>query len=387
MVNLLVKRFVKDYQNTKDSGVRSAVGRLCGFIGILANLFLFVIKYVIGVIVNSVSIRADAINNLSDACSNIISIVSFVVSNKPADEDHPFGHERSETIASLFVGLIVGYIGIEMAKESIEKILHPSAIDFRIVTLVILGISIVVKLWMYAYNKKLSKVYDSSLLEATALDSISDVMGTGAVFLSTLISPLVGWNLDGYMGIIVSFIILYNAYTLIREVLNVLLGEAPDSHLVKKIDRFILKSPEVLGVHDLMIHNYGPNRLFASAHVEVDASDDIFKVHDAIDNIEREIKKKMGIELVLHMDPVKVNDPLTEHYKKLVADAIQALGVSWNFHDFRIVSGPTHVNLVFDLVIPYDETMTPSQIEENLLAQIKSDKKVYLVLTIDHPMA
>ncbi len=162
----------------------------------------------------------------------------------------------------------------------------------------ILGISIVVKLWMYAYNKKLSKVYDSSLLEATALDSISDVMGTGAVFLSTLISPLVGWNLDGYMGIIVSFIILYNAYTLIREVLNALLGEAPDPNLVNKIDRFILKSPEVLGVHDLMIHNYGPNRLFASAHVEVDASDDIFKVHDAIDNIEREIEKEMGIELV-----------------------------------------------------------------------------------------
>lgn len=387
MVNFLVKRFVKDYQNTKDSGVRSAVGRLCGFVGIFANIFLFVIKYGIGVIVNSISIRADAINNLSDACSNIISIVSFVVSNKPADEDHPFGHERSETIASLFVGLIVGYIGIEMAKESLDKILHPSAIDFRMVTLVILGISIVVKLWMYVYNKSLSKIYESSLLEATALDSISDVMGTGAVFLSTLISPLVGWNLDGYMGIIVSLIILYNAYSLIKEVLNSLLGEAPDPDLVKKIDLFILQSPEVLGVHDLMIHNYGPNRLFASAHVEVDAAKDIFNVHDAIDNIEREIKKQMGIEMVLHMDPVKVNDPQTEHYKRMVADAIQSLEKPWNFHDFRIVSGPTHVNLVFDLVIPYEDKYTEKQIREMLLQHMHADKEIYLVLTIDHPMA
>lgn len=386
MVNFLVKRFVKDYQNTKDSNVRSAVGRLCGFIGILANIFLFVIKYAIGVIVNSVSIRADAINNLSDACSNIISIVSFVVSNKPADEDHPFGHERSETIASLFVGLIVGYIGIEMAKESLMKILHPASIDFRVVTLVILGISIIVKLWMYAYNKSLSKTYDSSLLEATALDSISDVMGTGAVFLSTLISPLVGWNLDGYMGMVVSLIILYNAYSLIKDVLNSLLGEAPDPHVVKQIDHFILESPEVLGVHDLMIHNYGPNRLFASAHVEVDASEDIFNVHDAIDNIEREIKKQMGIEMVLHMDPVKVNDPQTEHYKKMVADAISSLGMQWKFHDFRIVSGPTHVNLVFDLVIPYEDKYTERQIRDMLLKHMQSDKEIYLVLTIDHPM-
>lgn len=386
MVNFLVKRFVKDYQNTKDSNVRSAVGRLCGFIGILANIFLFVIKYAIGVIVNSVSIRADAINNLSDACSNIISIVSFVVSNKPADEDHPFGHERSETIASLFVGLIVGYIGIEMAKESLMKILHPASIDFRVVTLVILGISIIVKLWMYAYNKSLSKTYDSSLLEATALDSISDVMGTGAVFLSTLISPLVGWNLDGYMGMVVSLIILYNAYSLIKDVLNSLLGEAPDPNVVKQIDHFILESPEVLGVHDLMIHNYGPNRLFASAHVEVDASEDIFNVHDAIDNIEREIKKQMGIEMVLHMDPVKVNDPQTEHYKKMVADAISSLGMQWKFHDFRIVSGPTHVNLVFDLVIPYEDKYTERQIRDMLLKHMQSDKEIYLVLTIDHPM-
>ena len=387
MVTFLVKKFVKDYQNTKDSHVRSAVGRLCGYIGILANVFLFVIKYLIGAIVNSVSIRADAINNLSDACSNIISIVSFHLSNKPADKEHPFGHERTETIASLFVGLIVGYIGIEMARESVNKILHPEAVDFRMVTVLILVISILVKLWMYFYNKKLSKIYDSSLLEATALDSISDVMGTGAVLLSTVLSPLVHWNLDGYMGIIVSCLILYNAYGLVKEVINSLLGEAPDTKIVQELNRTILSDRQVLGVHDLMIHNYGPNRLFANAHVEVDSNQDIFVVHDAIDNIERKVKKEMGIELVLHMDPVKVNDTLTEHYKEQVAKAIKALNVEWNFHDFRIVSGPTHVNLVFDLVIPFSEKRTKEEIKALLKEKIDSDKEVYLVLTIDHPMA
>lgn len=387
MVTFLVKKFVKDYQNTKDSHVRSAVGRLCGYIGILANVFLFVIKYLIGAIVNSVSIRADAINNLSDACSNIISIVSFHLSNKPADKEHPFGHERTETIASLFVGLIVGYIGIEMARESVNKILHPEAVDFRMVTVLILVISILVKLWMYFYNKKLSKIYDSSLLEATALDSISDVMGTGAVLLSTVLSPLVHWNLDGYMGIIVSCLILYNAYGLIKEVINSLLGEAPDTKIVQELNRTILSDRQVLGVHDLMIHNYGPNRLFANAHVEVDSDQDIFVVHDAIDNIERKVKKEMGIELVLHMDPVKVNDTLTEQYKEQVAKAIKALNVEWNFHDFRIVSGPTHVNLVFDLVIPFSEKRTKEEIKALLKEKIDSDKEVYLVLTIDHPMA
>lgn len=387
MVTFLVKKFVKDYQNTKDSHVRSAVGRLCGYIGILANVFLFVIKYLIGAIVNSVSIRADAINNLSDACSNIISIVSFHLSNKPADKEHPFGHERTETIASLFVGLIVGYIGIEMARESVNKILHPEAVDFRMVTVLILVISILVKLWMYFYNKKLSKIYDSSLLEATALDSISDVMGTGAVLLSTVLSPLVHWNLDGYMGIIVSCLILYNAYGLIKEVINSLLGEAPDTKIVQELNRTILSDRQVLGVHDLIIHNYGPNRLFANAHVEVDSDQDIFEVHDAIDNIERKVKKEMGIELVLHMDPVKVNDTLTEQYKEQVAKAIKALNVEWNFHDFRIVSGPTHVNLVFDLVIPFSEKRTKEEIKALLKEKIDSDKEVYLVLTIDHPMA
>ena len=386
-MNFLVRRFIKNYQDTKDANVRTSIGKLSGIVGIFSNLFLFVIKFVIGTVVHSVSIQADGVNNLTDAGSNIISILSFHLANKPADKDHPFGHERTETIASLFVGILILVLGFETAKESISKVIHPGSIDFRIASVIILLISIIVKFWMYAYNKKLSKTYDSSLLEATALDSISDVCGTTAVLVSTLLSPVLHFNLDGYMGIVVSGIILYGAYGLLRDMINSLIGEAPDPELVHNIVDMIMAHPAILGVHDMMLHNYGPNKIFASAHVEVDSSKDIFETHDHIDNIEREVKENMNIDLVLHMDPVKVNDPETELYRAKVVKAIHQIDPKWGFHDFRIVSGPTHVNLVFDLVIPFEEKYTQEEIEEMLLKHIESDKKIYLVLTIDHPYA
>ena len=386
-MNFLVRRFIKNYQDTKDANVRTNVGKLSGIVGIFSNLFLFVIKFVIGTIVHSVSIQADGVNNLTDAGSNIISILSFHLANKPADKDHPFGHERTETIASLFVGILILVLGFEPAKESISKVIHPGSIDFRIASVIILLISIIVKFWMYAYNKKLSKTYDSSLLEATALDSISDVCGTTAVLVSTLLSPVLHFNLDGYMGIVVSGIILYGAYGLLRDMINSLIGEAPDPELVHNIVDRIMAHPAILGVHDMMLHNYGPNKIFASAHVEVDSSKDIFETHDHIDNIEREVKENMNIDLVLHMDPVKVNDPETELYRAKVVKAIHQIDPKWGFHDFRIVSGPTHVNLVFDLVIPFEEKYSQEEIEDMLLKHIQSDKKIYFVLTIDHPYA
>lgn len=386
-MNFLVRRFIKNYQDTKDANVRTNIGKLSGIVGIFSNLFLFVIKFVIGTIVHSVSIQADGVNNLTDAGSNIISILSFHLANKPADKDHPFGHERTETIASLFVGILILVLGFETAKESISKVIHPGSIDFRIASVIILLISIIVKFWMYAYNKKLSKTYDSSLLEATALDSISDVCGTTAVLVSTLLSPVLHFNLDGYMGIVVSGIILYGAYGLLRDMINSLIGEAPDPELVHNIVDRIMAHPAILGVHDMMLHNYGPNKIFASAHVEVDSSKDIFETHDHIDNIEREVKENMNIDLVLHMDPVKVNDPETELYRAKVVEAIHQIDPKWGFHDFRIVSGPTHVNLVFDLVIPFEEKYLQEEIEDMLLKHIQSDKKIYFVLTIDHPYA
>ena len=386
-MNFLVRRFIKNYQDTKDANVRTNIGKLSGIVGIFSNLFLFVIKFVIGTIVHSVSIQADGVNNLTDAGSNIISILSFHLANKPADKDHPFGHERTETIASLFVGILILVLGFETAKESISKVIHPGSIDFRIASVIILLISIIVKFWMYAYNKKLSKTYDSSLLEATALDSISDVCGTTAVLVSTLLSPVLHFNLDGYMGIVVSGIILYGAYGLLRDMINSLIGEAPDPELVHNIVDMIMAHPAILGVHDMMLHNYGPNKIFASAHVEVDSSKDIFETHDHIDNIEREVKENMNIDLVLHMDPVKVNDLETELYRAKVVEAIHQIDPKWGFHDFRIVSGPTHVNLVFDLVIPFEEKYSQEEIEDMLLKHIQSDKKIYFVLTIDHPYA
>lgn len=386
-MNFLVRRFIKNYQDTKDANVRTNIGKLSGIVGIFSNLFLFVIKFVIGTIVHSVSIQADGVNNLTDAGSNIISILSFHLANKPADKDHPFGHERTETIASLFVGILILVLGFETAKESISKVIHPGSIDFRIASVIILLISIIVKFWMYAYNKKLSKTYDSSLLEATALDSISDVCGTTAVLVSTLLSPVLHFNLDGYMGIVVSGIILYGAYGLLRDMINSLIGEAPDPELVHNIVDRIMAHPAILGVHDMMLHNYGPNKIFASAHVEVDSSKDIFETHDHIDNIEREVKENMNIDLVLHMDPVKVNDSETELYRAKVVEAIHQIDPKWGFHDFRIVSGPTHVNLVFDLVIPFEEKYSQEEIEDMLLKHIQSDKKIYFVLTIDHPYA
>ena len=386
-MNFLVRRFIKNYQDTKDANVRTSVGKLSGIVGILNNLFLFVIKFVIGTIVHSVSIQADGVNNLTDAGSNIISILSFHFANKPADKDHPFGHERTETIASLFVGILILVLGFETVKESISKVIHPGSIDFRVASVIILLVSIVVKFWMYTYNKKLSKTYDSSLLEASALDSISDMCGTMAVLVSTLLSPVLHFNLDGYMGIVVSGIILYGAYGLLRDMINSLIGEAPDPELVHNIVDMIMAHPAILGVHDMMLHNYGPNKIFASAHVEVDSSKDIFETHDHIDNIEREVKENMNIDLVLHMDPVKVNDPETELYREKVVKAIHQIDPKWGFHDFRIVSGPTHVNLVFDLVIPFEEKYTQEEIEAMLLKHIQSDKKIYLVLTIDHPYA
>ena len=386
-MDFLVRRFIKNYQDTKDANVRTSVGKLSGIVGILNNLFLFVIKFLIGTIVHSVSIQADGVNNLTDAGSNIISILSFHLSNKPADKDHPFGHERTETIASLFVGILILVLGFETAKESISKVIHPGSIDFRLASVIILLVSIIVKFWMYTYNKKLSKTYDSSLLEATALDSISDVCGTTAVLVSTLLSPVLHFNLDGYMGIVVSGIILYGAYGLLRDMINSLIGEAPDPELVHNIVDMIMAHPAIIGVHDMMLHNYGPNKIFASAHVEVDSSKDIFETHDHIDNIEREVKENMNSDLVLHMDPVKVNDPETELYRAKVVEAIHQIDPKWGFHDFRIVSGPTHVNLVFDLVIPFEEKYTQEEIEAMLLKYIQSDKKIYLVLTIDHPYA
>lgn len=384
MVDFLIHRLIKNADDTNNADTRSEVGSLCGWIGIFCNVFLFIIKFLIGLVVQSVSIQADAINNLTDAGSNIIAILSFRFSNKPADKGHPFGHERTEMIASLFVALMIAYLGIEMIKDSFDKIFNPSVLDFRVTTIIILLISIGVKLWMYSYNKRLSKKYSSTMLEATALDSISDVLGTSALLVSVIVSYFIGFNLDGYMGVVVSLIILYNAYGLLKDVINSLLGKAPDSELMNNIDAEMKKDPYILGVHDLIIHDYGPNKMFASAHVEVNSAIDLLEIHEHIDRIERIVKENYQVDLVLHMDPVKVDDPETEKYRHQLEKAISQIDEKWQFHDFRIHVESKKTILIFDLMVPFEEKQSLEEIKTKLL-KCFNDQNVELIITLDHP--
>ncbi len=384
MVQFILSRF--DLENKSEQAIRNLVGKISGIIGIFFNLFLFGIKFGIGLIVHSVSIQADGLNNLTDAASNILSILSFHIASKPADKEHPYGHERTEILASFLMALLIAYLGIEMFKESIGNISHPQAIDFRWVTIGILMISIVVKLYMYAYNNHLSKQYQSTLLRVVAVDAISDVVGTLGVLISTFLSVGIGFNLDGYMGLILSFVILKNAYSLLKETSSSLIGRAPDAEMVKKMETKILGYDGILGVHDIMVHDYGPGRLFASCHAEVDSEDNILEIHDVIDRIEKDIKDQDGIELVVHMDPIQVRDPLTDSLREKLRKALREIDRDWNFHDFRIVKGPTHTNLVFDLVVPFDESYTIDQMKDAIIAHMNTKRHIYLSINIDHPI-
>ena len=385
MITLLVKRLIKDYDHTEDSRVRNAIGNLISTVGILNNLVLFAFKFLAGTLANSVSITADAVNNLSDAGSSIISLISFKLSSKPADEKHPFGHARYECIASMVVACLILLLGLELIKTSFEKILSPDAIEFSWLSVIILIFSISVKLWMYLYNKKYGNLIKSSVMEAAAADSISDVMATGAVLISTLLSPVFHFNLDGYMGVVVAFFILMAGTGIIKSALDEQLGQAPDEDLVMKIQKKITSYAGVLGMHDLMIHDYGVQRIFASVHVEVDCKVDVLISHDMIDNIERDFKENMGIEMVIHMDPINISDPLTNELRILVRKLVQEIHENLSMHDFRIVPGETHTNMIFDVVVPFDVPMNNQEILDQLAALVRKEKgdNYYLVVTFD----
>lgn len=385
MIQWLIKKYVPDYQDTNSLKVRSAVGRICAAVGIVLNIFLFLSKYFVGVMVSSVSIKADAINNLSDGVNSLVSIVVFHIAEKPADKGHPYGHERTETVTSLFIGIAIALVGYEMLSQSIEKIMKPTPVDFSMAAIGVLVLSIAVKMLMYLYNRKYGKKYHSSLMEANALDSRSDCLSTGAVLLSTLISPLIHFNLDGYMGVLVSLIIFYSAYSLLKDMINSLLGEAPDPKLVDKIKSEIMKNDVVLAVHDIVIHSYGPNSKFATAHVEVDGNLNIVYVHDEIDRIERKIKNDMGINLTLHVDPMLLDDPMTRKYLNKVRHVIHTMNPNWKFHDFHLVETEKKIKLFFDLVVPFDEKMSEKEIEHKLMDHIYTKKPIEIIINLDHP--
>ena len=374
MMRLLVKLLVKDADAVEKDEVRKAYGNLASMTGIVANLLLCLFKFMAGTIANSISITADAVNNLSDAGSSIVSLVSFHLAGKPADAKHPFGHARYECLASLLVAVLILFLGVELAKESVSKILDPQEVVFSWTAVIVLGISILVKLWMYAYNRHYGALIHSSVMEATAAD----------VLLSTIISPLIHFNLDGYMGVLVAAFILFTGISLIRSALDELLGKAPDPDIVKEIIARIRKYDGVLGVHDLIVHDYGPNRLFVSVHVEVDYRRDIFESHDMIDNIEKEIKEEMGIETVVHMDPIRTDDELTNALREMLRKVLKQIDPVLSFHDFRVVPGTTHTNLIFDVVVPFDSAYDDETLMKLITDGIHAYRKdCYAVITFD----
>lgn len=384
MTNFLVRMFVKDYQNLQDTAVCMRYGHLSSLVGIIVNVFLFAIKFLVGRIFHSVAITADAVNNLSDAGSSIISYISFKLSGRPADKEHPFGHERIEYLASSVVGILIIMLGFELLKTSIGKILQPDVITFSFVTVGVLLFAILTKFWLYKFNYGLGQKINSSLMRATAADSLSDVLATSSVLLSTLLSPLLNFQLDGYMGVAVSLLIMYSGVNILKEMWDTLLGQKPSEELVQQLDETINKYAGVLGIHDLVIHSYGPRRFFATVHVEVDAREDILASHDLIDNIEREVSQKLDIHLVIHIDPLTQDDPEVLRLRDFTKQIVQDIDASLSIHDFRVVKGVTHDNLIFDVVVPYQVNRKDQQIIQEITEKIQEkENNLFAVITID----
>ncbi len=374
----------KESINLHDTDLRERYGKISSFVGIFVNVFLFAIKLFIGRLFHSVAVTADAVNNLSDAGSSVISLVSFKLAGMPADKEHPFGHERIEYLASSVVGFLIIMLGVELLKTSFEKILHPDEIVFSMLTVGVLLFSIVVKFFLYFFNMRLGKRFNSSVMKATAVDSLSDVLATSSVLLSTVVSPLIGLQLDGYMGVAVSILIMISGINILREMLDTLLGEKPAAELVERIENAIKKYDGVLGVHDLVIHSYGPRRFFATAHVEVDAKNDVLASHDLIDNIEREVEEQLNIHLVLHMDPLTMDDPDVNRWREMTKEIVAEVNESLSMHDFRVVKGVTHTNLIFDVVVPYQCQKNDRQVIEEITQKIQAQgENLFPVITID----
>ena len=353
MFKRIIKVFVKDSDNLKSAEVRQAYGRFAGITGIVCNVFLFVIKIVAGFLFGSISVIADAVNNLSDALSSVITTICLKISNKPADEDHPYGHQRMEYIAALIVSFIILFIGYELICSSVNEILNPKDTVFSMLTVAVLLVSIAVKLFMNRMFNFTSKAIGSQVLKANAQDSINDVISTTAVLFSVVISALTPLSLDGFMGLAVSVFIIISGVSLIKETLDPLLGTVPDKEFVKNIETKILSYDGIIGIHDLMVHNYGPDMFYASVHAEVPANEDVLTSHDIIDNIERDFLNEDNINLIIHMDPIVTDDENVTELKNKIADILSDISHKFTFHDFRVVFGHTHTNLIFDVVVPY----------------------------------
>lgn len=384
MTSLLCKLFIRHAEDVKNPAVRKAYGILSGVVGIILNLLLFFGKLIAGSLSGSVALRADAVNNLSDAGSQIISLVSFHISAKPADRHHPFGHARMEYVASMIVSMLILVIGYQLFRDSLDKILHPETMEFRILSVVVMVFSIFAKLWLGLFNRKIGLRIDSEVMKATMADSLSDAAATTAVLIATLIFRFTEVDIDGYMGLAVAALIVTAGIRILNETKNSILGEAPSPETVHQICQIVNSYPEALGIHDLMVHNYGPGRTIASLHVEVDGSHDVFATHDAIDLMERQIYRDLGIRATIHMDPIVTDDATVNRLREEVQEIVSHIDPRLEIHDFRLVSGTTHSNLIFDVGTPFELTLSDEELQKTVADRIRErNPTYYAVVTVD----
>lgn len=384
MTDLILRIFVRDHKNTEDPAVRDKCGRVAGAVGIVTNFLLFLMKIIVGTVFHSVSVTADAVNNLTDSGSSVVTLIGFKMASKPADEKHPFGHARIEYLSGVIVSFIVIFLGLQLGMSSIEKILTPEENALTPVALVVLVISILAKLWQCLFYRKVGRMIKSESIEATSKDSRNDVIATSVVLLGAVITMLTGVNLDGYMGAAVALFIVFSGVQLTISTADPLLGQAPEGELVQTITEKMLSYPGIIGMHDLAVHNYGVGRCFASAHCEVDAKNDILVSHDLIDNIERDFSRDLGIHMVIHLDPVIVGDARTDALHCKVQSLVTALYPTVTIHDFRVIWGVTHSNIVFDAAVPFSVKDSDAVITQKVEAEIqKLDPEYRTVVTID----
>lgn len=386
MTELLVRLFVKNKERVEDQTVRTSYGILSSIVGMVCNLILFSVKLTVGWIINSISVTADAFNNLSDAASSIISFFGVKLASRPADKEHPFGHGRFEYIAALAVAFLILQVGFTLFKSSITKVFHPELVEFNLILTAILCLSVLLKMWMALFNRKLGNRINSTVMKATSADSLGDVVITSATILSTIIAGLTGWKIDGYMGLVVSIFVMIAGFRIAKDTLEPLLGQAIDRDVYENIKNVVESYEGIIGSHDLIIHSYGPTHRMATIHAEVPNDIDFEKAHETIDRIERDVLKKQDIFLVIHMDPIEVNDEMVLEKKKMINGIIRELEPKSTIHDFRIVNGEHQINLIFDLVIPYSYS---KEEEQKLLSRIveevrKQDARYNCVITLEN---
>jgi len=386
MIKLLIKMFIPDFKNTENSVVREKYSVLSGVLGICCNVLLFAIKIIIGFLINSIAVISDAFNNLADIGTSLVSIVSVKLSNKHPDKDHPFGHGRVEYIASLIVSFLIMLVGFELLKTSFDKILNPDPMKFDIIMTAFLALSVLIKVWMFSYNRYMGKAIKSSILKATAQDSLSDCISTSAVIVSIVLAhffPSIPF--DGIIGTIVSVIIMYAGFNIAKEVINVLLGAPPEPEFIQKITDMLMETDEIIGVHDLIVHDYGPGRVIASVHAEVSDKCNIVKAHEAIDAAEVRMEEELGIIMVIHMDPVTTDNEFVNGLRAMAESIVKEYNSEYTIHDFRITDGENRINMIFDMTVPFDTDAKSKKIAaDTVAARIhETDEKYYAVIKVE----